>query len=105
MKALIVSLESFQKGTIPPEVRAYIESCGGKGPLILLDESSKIKTNEPCKETKKSKRTQALLSPTRSLSAYSRTGSLRLTARTDTYSTASPALFLRLKRLRPWACR
>lgn len=61
MKALIVSLESFQRGDVPPEVRAYIESCGGKGPLILLDESSKMKTNEPCKETKKSKRTQALL--------------------------------------------
>ena len=61
MKALIVSLESFQKGEVPPEVQAYIASCGGKGPLILLDESSKIKTNEPCKETKKSKRTQAIL--------------------------------------------
>ena len=61
MKALIVSLESFQKGEVPSEVQAYIASCGGKGPLILLDESSKIKTNEPCKEAKKSKRTQAVL--------------------------------------------
>lgn len=60
MKALIVSLESFQKGEIPPEVKRYIDSCD-KEPFIVLDESSKIKTNLPCKDTKKSKRTQAVL--------------------------------------------
>lgn len=60
MKALIVSLESFQKGEIPPEVAKYIDSCE-KEPFIILDESSKIKTNNPCKESKKSKRTQAIL--------------------------------------------
>ena len=60
MKALIVSLESFQKGDIPEEVKEYIASCKTE-PFIILDESSKIKTNEPCKETKKSKRTQAIL--------------------------------------------
>lgn len=61
MKAMIVSLESFQKGEVPPEVKEYLAGCGGE-PFIILDESSKIKTNEPCKESKKSKRTQAVLS-------------------------------------------
>lgn len=60
MKALIVSLESFQKGEVPEEVVRYIRSCE-KQPFIILDESSKIKTNNPCKESKKSKRTQAIL--------------------------------------------
>lgn len=60
MKALIVSLEMFQKGEIPPEVQEYINSCAIE-PFIILDESSKIKTNNPCKDDKKSKRTQAVL--------------------------------------------
>jgi len=60
MKALIVSLESFQKGDIPEEVKEYISSCSVE-PFIILDESSKIKTNEPCKDSKKSRRTQACL--------------------------------------------
>ena len=60
MKALIVSLESFQKGEVPEEVMKYIESQSVE-PFIILDESSKIKTNNPCKESKKSKRTQAIL--------------------------------------------
>ena len=60
MKCLIVSLESFQKGEVPEEVQQYIKSCE-KEPFIILDESSKIKTNNPCKESKKSKRTQAIL--------------------------------------------
>ena len=60
MKALIVSLESFQKGEIPEEVKQYIDSCETE-PFIILDESSKIKTNNPCKESNKSKRTQAIL--------------------------------------------
>lgn len=60
MKALIVSLESFQKGEVPSEVIEYINSCKEE-PFIILDESSKIKTNNPCKESKKSKRTQAIL--------------------------------------------
>lgn len=60
MKAMIVSLESFQKGIIPEEVAEYIKGLKEE-PFIILDESSKIKTNEPCKETKKSKRTQAVL--------------------------------------------
>lgn len=61
MKAMIVSLESFQKGVIPPEVQEYLDGLKEE-PFIILDESSKIKTNEPCKESKKSKRTQAILS-------------------------------------------
>lgn len=60
MKALVVSLESFQKGEVPLEVQQYINSCDVE-PFIILDESSKIKTNNPCKESKKSKRTQAVL--------------------------------------------
>ena len=60
MRCLIVSLESFQKGIIPEEVKQYIDSCEIE-PFIILDESSKIKTNNPCKESKKSKRTQAIL--------------------------------------------
>lgn len=59
MKALIVSLESFQKGEVPEEVVKYLKSTGGNV-FTILDESSKIKTNDPCKETKKSKRTQAV---------------------------------------------
>ena len=60
MYCLIVSLESFQRGEIPEEVQQYIKSCD-KEPFIILDESSKIKTNNPCKDSKKSKRTQAIL--------------------------------------------
>lgn len=60
MNALIVSLESFQKGTVPDIVIDYIKACK-TSPFIILDESSKIKTNNPCKEAKKSKRTQAVL--------------------------------------------
>lgn len=59
MKALIVSLESFQRGTVPEEVQQYILANHGNV-FQILDESSKIKTNEPCKEAKKSKRTQAI---------------------------------------------
>lgn len=59
MKALIVSLESFQKGEVPEEVKKFILAHHGRV-FQILDESSKIKTNEPCKETKKSKRTQAI---------------------------------------------
>ena len=60
MRCLIVSLESFQNGTIPEEVKQYITA--NKGDIFtVLDESSKIKCNEPCKETKMSKRAQAVL--------------------------------------------
>ena len=60
MKALIVSLESFQKGEVPEEVKKYVLAHHGDI-FTILDESSKIKTNNPCKESKKSKRTQAIL--------------------------------------------
>lgn len=60
MKALIVSLESFQRGEVPEEVKKYILANHGNI-FTILDESSKIKTNEPCKESKKSKRTQAVM--------------------------------------------
>ena len=60
MKALIISLESFQKGEVPEEVKEYVLANHGNV-FIILDESSKIKTNNPCKDTKKSKRTQSIL--------------------------------------------
>lgn len=60
MRALIISLESFQKGEVPEEVKKYVLSQHGNI-FTILDESSKIKTNNPCKESKKSKRTQAVL--------------------------------------------
>ena len=60
MKALIISLESFKRGEIPEEVKKYVLAHHGNI-FTILDESSKIKTNEPCKESKKSKRTQAIL--------------------------------------------
>lgn len=60
MKALVVSLESFQTGNIPEEVKQYI--IANKGDVFtILDESSKIKCNEPCKTSKMSKRAQAVL--------------------------------------------
>ena len=59
MKALIVSLELFQSGKIPNEVKEFIEKT--KEPFIILDESSKIKTNTPCATIKKSKKTQGVL--------------------------------------------
>lgn len=59
MRCLIVSLESFQRGEVPEEVKKYILANHGNI-FQILDESSKIKTNEPCKESKKSKRTQAV---------------------------------------------
>lgn len=60
MKALVISLESFQRGEVPEEVKKYVLAHHGNI-FTILDESSKIKTNEPCKESKKSKRTQAVL--------------------------------------------
>lgn len=60
MKALVVSLEAFQSGNIPEEVKQYI--IANKGNVFtILDESSKIKCNEPCKSSKMSKRAQAVL--------------------------------------------
>ena len=60
MRCLIVSLESFQRGEVPEEVKRYVLAHHGNI-FTILDESSKIKTNEPCKESKKSKRTQAVM--------------------------------------------
>ena len=45
MKALVVSLESFQRGEVPEEVKKYILAHHGNI-FTILDESSKIKTNE-----------------------------------------------------------
>lgn len=60
-RMLIVSLEMFQKGQVPEIVKKYLDSCE-KEPLIILDESSRIKTNTPVKDdTFKSQRTQSIL--------------------------------------------
>lgn len=60
-RMLIVSLEMFQKRQVPEIVKKYLDSCE-KEPLIILDESSRIKTNTPVKDdTCKSQRTQAIL--------------------------------------------
>lgn len=60
-RMLIVSLEMFQKGQVPEIVKKYLDSCE-KEPLIILDESSRIKTNTPVKDdTCKSQRTQSIL--------------------------------------------
>ena len=58
MKWLLASTESFQRGDIPDTVKSFIKA--NPHPFIILDESSKIKTNSACKEEKKSKRTQAI---------------------------------------------
>lgn len=60
MTAFIISLEMFQSGDVPEELKDYIASLGDKEPFIILDESSKIKTNEPCALKKRSKRSQAV---------------------------------------------
>lgn len=60
-RMLIVSLEMFQKGQVPEIVKKYLDSCE-KEPFIILDESSRIKTNTPVKDdTCKSQRTQSIL--------------------------------------------
>ena len=59
IKYLIVGMESFQRGAIPEAVTKFIR--GADSGLILLDESSKIKTSKPCRANKKSKRTNAIL--------------------------------------------
>ena len=60
IKYLIAGVESFQKGGVPEAVRDFM--AGAKDGLILLDESSKIKTSNPCRTSAKSKRTQAVVS-------------------------------------------
>lgn len=68
-KFLIVNTEAFsptglgkQKNItaedLPPIVKTFLSAC--PEPLIILDESSKIKTNQPCKEQDKSTRTRLI---------------------------------------------
>lgn len=59
MKYLLTSVEAFSKGIIPDWVKEFLKAH--KNPFIILDESSKIKTTEPCANSKKSKRTQGVL--------------------------------------------
>lgn len=57
-KYFIINTEAFSKGEIPEELMRFRKKMGRT--FTILDESSKIKTNNPCKESKKSKRTQAI---------------------------------------------
>jgi hypothetical protein len=59
MKIMLVSIESFQKGSVPAEVSRFIDAVGE--PFIVLDESSKIKSNMARKQAKQSKRSQSIL--------------------------------------------
>lgn len=59
MKYLIINTESFQKGEVPEVVQEYINKH--EDPFIILDESTKIKSNKAVsKASKKSKRTLAI---------------------------------------------
>lgn len=59
MKYLLSSVESFSKGVVPDNVKEFLKKC--KIPFIVLDESSKIKTTNPCRASQKSKRTRGVL--------------------------------------------
>jgi SNF2 family DNA or RNA helicase len=58
MKYLIINTESFQTGEVPEVVKKFITRH--RKPFIVLDESSKIKSNNACRVDKKSKRTLAI---------------------------------------------
>ena len=58
MKYLITSLESFQKGEVPEEIQEFLKV--NPQPFIILDESSKIKSNRASIQKKKSKRCQGI---------------------------------------------
>lgn len=58
MKYFIINTESFQSGDVPEAVQEYLKRH--PKPFIILDESSKIKSNHACKAEKKSKRTRAI---------------------------------------------
>ena len=58
-KTVIISLERFREGKIPEELKPFLLQSKGNV-FTILDESSKIKTNQPCKESKKSKQTQGV---------------------------------------------
>lgn len=58
MKYLIINTESFQSGEVPEPVQEFIKKH--RKPFIILDESSKIKSNKACRSDKKSKRTMAI---------------------------------------------
>lgn len=57
-KWLIVNTESLQAGKFPDEVLEYMRSH--RDQFVIVDESSKFKTNVACTERKKSMRTQAI---------------------------------------------
>lgn len=57
-KYLIVNTESLQSGAFPDEVIEYMKKY--RDQFIIVDESSKFKTNAACKEEKKSTRTKTI---------------------------------------------
>lgn len=59
MKYFVVSQESFQSGDIPDNVKQFLEKY--PEPFIILDESSKIKSNRATYSHKMSKRAQGIL--------------------------------------------
>ena len=59
MKYFITSQESFQKGDIPEDVKKFLKKY--PNPFIILDESSKIKSNRAMYTHKMSKRAQGIL--------------------------------------------
>lgn len=64
MKYLVTNIESFQSAgkepTVPKEVVDFVKA-NKKDVFVVLDESSKIKSNKASRESGKSKRTQAVL--------------------------------------------
>lgn len=59
MKYFITSIESFQSESIPQEVAQFLEQY--PNPFIILDESTKIKSNTASYANKMSKRAQGIL--------------------------------------------
>ena len=59
LKYFVISIESFRKGEIPPEAKLFLHTYPEAH--IVLDESAKIKTSNPCKLSNKSKQTQGIL--------------------------------------------
>ena len=57
-KYFIMNTESLQSGSFPPAALEYMNRY--RDQFIIVDESSKFKTNAACKEEKKSMRTQTI---------------------------------------------
>ncbi len=78
-KYFIINTESFSRGVVPPELIKFRATQGKT--VTILDESSFIKTSNPCRESKKSMRTQTI----KKLSSWGENGIL-----TGTFMSKSP---------------